>query len=129
MGPIERIHAQGQFKGDVPLSSATRIGDFVFVSGIPGFDSSGLIAVDDFAAQMRQAMENVTLVLQAVGATWDRVVKVNVLLVRSRDVADMNRIYSRYFAAGTYPARTTAIVLALPRPEFLVEIECQAMLG
>ena len=62
------------------------------------------------------------------GAGWDRVVKVNILLTRTTDFAEMNRIYSTYFLNGTYPARTTAIVASLPNPDFLLEIECQAVL-
>ena len=58
---------------------------------------------------------------------WDRVVRVRVLLTRSSDFAEMNRIYAPYFAAGGYPARTTAIVSSLPQPGFLVEIECDAL--
>jgi 2-iminobutanoate/2-iminopropanoate deaminase len=37
----------------------------------------------------------------------------------------MNETYKTYFAAGTYPARTT-IEATLAREELLVEIECVA---
>jgi 2-iminobutanoate/2-iminopropanoate deaminase len=40
----------------------------------------------------------------------------------------MNRIYASYFAVGKFPARTTCYVNALPQPDFLVEIECEAVL-
>ena len=33
-----------------PLSYATRVGDLLFVSGIPGFDDNGQLS-DDFATQ------------------------------------------------------------------------------
>jgi enamine deaminase RidA (YjgF/YER057c/UK114 family) len=41
----------------------------------------------------------------------------------------MNRIYAAHFPDGKYPARTTAIVYSLPRPNFLLEIECVAVLA
>jgi enamine deaminase RidA (YjgF/YER057c/UK114 family) len=74
-------------------------------------------------------MENVTATLAAAGADWTRVAKVNVFLTRREDFAEMNRIYARYFPDGNYPARTTAIVVALPQPDFLLEIECVAVLA
>jgi 2-iminobutanoate/2-iminopropanoate deaminase len=55
-------------------------------------------------------------------------VKTNVLLVRIANLGEMNRMYSSYFPEGKYPARTTVAVAALPDPDFLVEIECEAVL-
>ncbi len=126
--PLEYIRPAGHFKGDVPLSPAVRVGKFVFVSGTPAFNQSGRLAVGDFTAQMKQVMENLTGILKASGAGWERVVKVNVMLTRREDFAEMNRIYSAYFPTGHYPARTTAILCALPQPDFLLEIECEAVL-
>ena len=77
---------------------------------------------------MTQVMENISRILTTAGAGWDCVMKVNVLLTRRQDFAAMNEIYARYFQNGLYPARTTAIVLGLPNPDFLVEIECQAVI-
>jgi 2-iminobutanoate/2-iminopropanoate deaminase len=112
----------------IPVSQAVKVGKFVFVSGTPAYDSNGKLAVGDFHAQMKQVMENLTATLKGSGASLDRVVKTNVLLVRSGDFAEMNRIYSTYFSDGKYPARTTSIVAGLPHPDFLLEIDCEAVL-
>ena len=125
---LDYIAPANLFRRNLPLSPAVRIGKLVFVSGVPPFDEYGAIATGCFPAQMRQVMENVTQVLRATGAGWERVVKINVLLTRNQDFAEMNRIYSSYFPGGQYPARTTAIVTSLPHRDFLVEIECQAVL-
>jgi len=77
---------------------------------------------------MKQVMENMTTVLQAAGTSWPRVVKTNVLLMRSGDFGEMNRIYASYFPDGKFPARTTVVVAGLPHPDFLLEIECEALL-
>ena len=111
----------------IPVSQAVKVAKFVFVSGTPAFDGSGKLAVGDFPAQMKQVMDNMTAILKASGAGWDRVVKTNVLLMRPGDFAEMNRIYATYFADGKYPARTTVIVAGLPHPDFLLEIECEAL--
>jgi 2-iminobutanoate/2-iminopropanoate deaminase len=113
---------------DIPVSSAVKSGKTVFVSGMPGFDGSGKLAVGDFPAQMKQVMDNLTGVLKAAGTDWSRVVKTNVTLRRASDFTDMNRIYGSYFPDGKYPARTTVIVAGLPHPDFLLEIECEALL-
>jgi reactive intermediate/imine deaminase len=124
--PLEYI---GKPVRGIPVSGAVKAGKFVFVSGTPAFDSNGKLAVGDFPAQMKQVMENLTAILKASGADWDRVVKTNVMLTRGSDFADMNRIYSGYFPNGTYPARTTVVAAGLPHPDFLLEIECEAVLG
>ena len=43
---------------------------------------------------MKQAMDNVTAVLKSAGTGWESVAKVNVILIRREDFADMNRIYA-----------------------------------
>ena len=112
----------------VPVSPAVRVGKLLFVSGTPAFDKNGKLAVGDFPAQMKQVMENIAGILAASGTGWERVAKVSVFLTRQQDFAEMNRVYSTYFPSGHYPARTTVIVSALPHPDFLLEIECEALL-
>ena len=122
--PLEYI---GKPVRGIPVSQAVKVAKFVFVSGTPAFDGNGKLAVGDFPAQMKQVMDNLTATLKASGAGWDRVVKANVLLMRTGDFAEMNRIYATYFADGKYPARTTVVVAGLPHPDFLLEIECEAL--
>jgi 2-iminobutanoate/2-iminopropanoate deaminase len=109
----------------IPVSSAVKVGNLIFVSGTPAY-KDGKIAVGDFTAQMKQVMENIAATLKSTGTSWDRVVKTNVMLTRSADFDDMNKIYATYFSEGKYPARTTVVVAGLPSPDFLLEIECEA---
>jgi enamine deaminase RidA (YjgF/YER057c/UK114 family) len=62
------------------------------------------------------------------GATSSDLVKVNVLLTRAADVADMNALYASAFGPAPYPARTTCVVQALPDAKMLIEIEGVAAL-
>ena len=112
----------------IPVSSAVKVGKMLFVSGMPAFGPGGKLAVGDFSSQMKQVMDNLTGVLKSSGASWNRVVKTTVYLTRFEDFAEMNRIYASYFGTGNYPARTTVVVSALPHPNFLLEIECEAVL-
>ena len=110
-----------------PLSFATRVGDLLFISGIPGFDANGALP-DGFEAQFANVVINIKRVLDEAGATFRDLVKVNVLLTRASDVATMNALYAGAFGPAPYPARTTCVVLALPNPQMLIEIEGVAAL-
>ena len=111
-----------------PLSFATRVGDLLFVSGIPGFDDKGVLA-EGFEAQFGFVVANIKRVLDEAGATFRDLVKVNVLLTWASDVATMNVLYAPAFGPAPYPARTTCVVAALPDPKMLIEIECVASLA
>jgi double-stranded uracil-DNA glycosylase len=108
-----------------PLSFAARSGDLLFVSGIPGFDAQGALP-DTFEAQFANVVTNIKRILTEAGITMRDLVKVNVLLTRASDVARMNELYASAFGPAPYPARTTCVVVALPNPAMLIEIECVA---
>jgi 2-iminobutanoate/2-iminopropanoate deaminase len=126
-GSAQQLEYLGRSVRNVPVSSVVKVGKMIFVAGTPGF-KDGKIAIGDFAAQMKQSMDIIADQLRSTGAGWDRVVKTTVMLVRREDFGEMNRIYGGYFPAGKYPARTTAIVAGLPSADFLVEVECEAVL-
>jgi enamine deaminase RidA (YjgF/YER057c/UK114 family) len=111
-----------------PLSFATRTGDLLFVSSIPGFDDKGALP-DSFEAQFGNVVTNIKRILDEAGATFRDLVKVNVLLTRASDVSTMNVLYAPAFGPAPYPARTTCVVEALPDPKMLIEIECVASLA
>ena len=127
MAPIQHFAAPAGLKAP-PLSFATRVGDLLFVSGIPGFDEKGALA-DGFEAQFGFVVRNIKRVLDEAGAGFRDLVKVNVLLTRASDVAAMNALYAGAFGPPPYPARTTCVVQALPDPAMLIEIECIASLA
>jgi 2-iminobutanoate/2-iminopropanoate deaminase len=111
-----------------PLSFATRVGDLLFISGIPGFDDKGLLP-ETFEAQFANVVTNIKRVLAEAGATLRDLAKCNVLLTRASDVATMNALYAGAFGPAPYPARTTCVVHALPDPRMLIEIEAVAQLA
>ena len=111
-----------------PLSFATRVGDLLFISGIPGFDEIRALP-DGFEAQFGNVVTNIKRVLDEAGGTFRDLAKVNVLLTRASDVATMNVLYDSAFGPAPYPARTTCVVQALPDPKMLIEIEAVASLA
>jgi len=111
-----------------PLSFAARTGDLLYISGIPGFDANGALP-EGFEAQFANVVTNIRRILDEAGASFRDVVKFNVLLTRAADVATMNRLYAEAFGPAPYPARTTCVVVALPDPKMLIEIEGVAQLS
>ena len=124
--PIQHFPPPAGIKSP-PLSFATRVGDLLFISGIPGFDDKGALP-DTFEAQFGNVVSNIKRILDEAGATFPDLVKVNVLLTRAADVATMNVLYAGAFGPTPYPARTTCVVAALPDPKMLIEIEGVAQL-
>lgn len=127
MPPIQHFAPPAGIKAP-PLSFAAKVGDLLFVSGIPGFDDSGGLP-DGFEAQFGNVLKNIQRVLDEAGANFRDLVKVNVLLTRASDVATMNALYAKAFGPAPYPARTTCVVAALPDPKMLIEIEGVASLS
>src|SRR5260370_9174245 len=105
-----------------PLSFATRVGDLLFVSGIPGFDENGALP-DSFEAQFGFVVRNIKRVLDEAGASFRDLVKVNVLLTRASDVGPMNALYAGAFGPPPYPPPTTCVVHRLPNPTILIVID------
>lgn len=110
---------------------AKRVGDLLFLSGIgprvrgskniPGvaLDAEGKVASYDIETQCRAVFENVRLVLEDAGASWNDIVDVTVFLTDMKnDFPIYNRIYPEYFAGPgkPNPTRTTVEVGALPTP-------------
>lgn len=108
-----------------PYSQAIRAGNLVFAAGQLGADPTSGELAEGVAAQADRALLNLAAVLDAAGASLDRVVKTTVFLSDMASFATVNEAYARHFSAP-YPARSTVAVRELPRGG-LVEIECIAI--
>ncbi len=105
-----------------PYSQAIQAGAFLFCSGqIPIDPTTGKLCSDDFEAQTKQVLANVTAVLAAAGLTPRDVVKSTVFLKDMADFPKLNPLYEAAFAPHK-PARSTVQVAKLPL-DSRVEIE------
>jgi 2-aminomuconate deaminase len=110
---------------------AKRVGNLLFLSGIgprkrgskeiPGvnLDPVGNVASYDIETQCRAVFENVRLVLEDSGASWNHIVDVTVFLTNmKKDFPIYNKLYAQYFSGEgkPNPTRTTIEVGALPTP-------------
>jgi 2-aminomuconate deaminase len=122
---------------------AKRVGNLLFLSGIGprvrGSDEIPGVTLDvnreilgyDIEKQCHAVFENVRLVLEDAGASWNDIVDVQVFLTNMKqDFPIFNRIYPSYFAGEgkPNPTRTTVEVGALPTP-IAIELKVIASLG
>lgn len=110
-----------------PLSAAVAYGGLLYISGLPGRDADGRIP-SEFAAQFENVVELMQALLHQAGAGMGDLLETTVLLTRSIDLPEMNRLYADAFGPAPYPARTASIVAALPHPDLLIEIRGTARL-
>jgi 2-aminomuconate deaminase len=120
---------------------ARRVGNLLFLSGVgprvagsdandssvPGLklDHNGNFIEFDFEAQCRSVFENVRIILEASGSSWDQLVDVTVFLVNmKRDFHTYNKLYAEYFKENL-PCRTTVEISSLPTP-IAIELKCIA---
>jgi reactive intermediate/imine deaminase len=110
----------------VVVAPADRI---VFVSGQVPLDADGtLVGAGDAAAQARQVFENLSTALEAAGASWSNVVKLNFFVRDVREMPAVRTIRDQYVDAGRAPASTLVEVSRLFRDDVLVEVDAVAVL-
>jgi len=82
-------------KWGAPVSTCTRAGNMVFVSGMPPFDpETGEILVHaPFERQVELILEQVKKALEAAGSDLDHVLKCNVLCISADRFKAFNEVY------------------------------------
>lgn len=109
-----------------PYSQGVRAGDFVFTAGqIALVPETGKLVGESVEEQTRQAMENLTGVLEAAGSSLDKIVKTTIFVTDLGDFGKVNQVYGSFFVVEP-PARSTVQVAALPAGA-KVEIEAVAI--
>lgn len=130
MSEIRRLRVPSHLPEPIShYADGVRAGDWLYLSGMLALDASGkLVGGDDAAAQTERIFQNLAAVLEAGGAGFDAVVKVNVYLRRIGDRAAINEVRRKYFGESR-PASTLVEVSAFVIPEALVEIDAVAYVG
>jgi reactive intermediate/imine deaminase len=114
------VHQPGTY------SHAVRAGNTIYVAGQVAWDEQRRVVPGGFEAQAVQAMENLKRVLEAAGASFKDVVKVNTYIKNLDDLSKYREIRERYFRPP-FPASTLVQILSLATPELLIEIEVVAV--
>ena len=108
-------------------SHAIKVGNTIYVAGQVGIGEDSKVVDGGFEAQAKQALENLKRVLEASGASFKDVVKLNTY-VTTMEFMPVYRELRRSYFGDHYPASTLIQVAGLALPEFLIEIEAVAVI-
>lgn len=130
--PVEYINPEGMYKSPIfsqgiILPANARI---LLIGGQNGVDAQGqVVSKGDVAKQTEQALANMVKVLETAGASVKDLVKVTILLHQDADLQAAFAAWMKVWGNNTNPPTVTAHrVTALTNPDFLIEIEAQAVL-
>ena len=112
-----------------PISDVVQVGNTLYLSGqlgmVPG---TGKLASGGIEVESRQAMDNIQRILKSHGYEMRDVVKCTVFLADVAEFGQFNEVYTRYFEADRYPARSALGGISMVK-DARVEVECLAAKG
>ena len=113
---------------DNDLSMVVRAGNHIFLRGQVGQDLRGnMVGIGDPAKQAEQAMRNVKQLLEEAGSKLAHICKITVYITDRAYREPVYREIGRWLK-GVYPCSTGLIVQGLARPEWVMEIDVEAVI-
>ncbi|MCR4955754.1 MAG: RidA family protein [Lachnospiraceae bacterium] len=108
-----------------PYSQAIEVNGMVYTSGVIPVDPATGAIPEGSAAQAKQALTNLSNLLQAAGTDMDHVIKTTVFIKEMNDFGAINEVYATYFTKD-FPTRSCVEVARLPK-DVMLEIEAIAL--
>lgn len=129
--PLTHISAPD---GVAPSSGYTHVvvgsGQVAAIAGQMPFDvGGGLVGEDDPAAQARQVFTNMRGCLAAAGCTFDDLIKLTYYVTDIAHVPAILAVRDEFIDTERPPASTVVQVVALYRPELLLEVDAMALVA
>jgi len=125
----ENFSSGAPFEEKAGYSRAVRVGNMVFVGGTTTTNSRGEVeGIGDAYQQTQIILQKIEEVLKRAGAKMSNVVRIRFYVTDISRGQDYLRAYSEWFK-DIRPVITMAEVKALARPDHLVEIEADAVIG
>ncbi|QDZ10873.1 RidA family protein [Devosia ginsengisoli] len=130
--PIEHINPDGMYKSPVfsqgiILPANARL---LLIGGQNGVNEKGeIVGKGDVVAQTRQALDNLQMVLSAAGGRLEDLVKTTIIMQQDIDLGAAFGVWMGVWGQRPNPPTVTGFrVPGLANPDFLIEIEAQAIL-
>ena len=102
-------------------------GRIIYVAGQVSMDRSGkLVGEGDMRAQAQQTFENLKAALEASGAKFENVVKLNYYVLDVSQLPAVREVRDKFVNTANPPASTAVEVKRLFREGFLIEVEAVA---
>ena len=116
-------------RGSYSLVNTAQPGRMVFIAGQTASDHDGkVVGVGDAKAQTRFILGKIQRAVEAAGGTINDVVALNVFTTDVRNPRDINAT-RREVLGSNFPTSTMVQVVALARPELLLEINAVAVIA
>ena len=129
MAARKNISSGSPYEPIIGFSRAVRLGDVIAVGGTAPIGPDGkTVGVGDPAAQTRRCIEIAKAALEEAGAGLADVVRTRIMITRREDWEAVGRAHGEAFGA-IQPASTMVVVGSFLDPDWLVEIEFDAVLG
>lgn len=113
---------------DNDLSMVVKAGNHIFLRGQTAMALDGSIkGIGDPAAQAENAMECAEILLKEAGASLKDVCKITIYITEREYREPVYRVVGRWLK-GVYPVSTGLIVKGLAKPEYLMEIDIDAVI-
>jgi enamine deaminase RidA (YjgF/YER057c/UK114 family) len=124
-----RVSSGRAIEDEYAYSRAVRMGERVFISGTTALNPAGDVdAKGDLYGQTRRIMETIFRALEQAGGTREDLVYTKTFLTTLDGASDYTRAWLE--ALGhVRPVSTLLLVPALIRPEMLIEVEAEAVVG
>ncbi|MEV8378457.1 RidA family protein [Kribbella sp. NPDC056861] len=130
MSQLSHLNPEGVAPGNGYSHVVTGPGRWVAIAGQVAFDAEGnLVGENDPAAQARQVFANLERCLAAAGATFAEVVKLNFFVTDIAFLPAVRVARDAYIDTANPPASTAVQVVALFRPDALIEVEAYAVVA
>jgi enamine deaminase RidA (YjgF/YER057c/UK114 family) len=121
------VSSGSPYEPKIGISRAVRVGSFITVAGTAPLGPDGrTVGRGDAAAQARRCLEIIAAALEGAGASLAHVVRTRILLTRIDDWQAVAAVHGEFFR-DIRPANTTMQVSRFIDPEWLVEIEADAV--
>ena len=122
------VSSASPYEPIVGFTRAVRAGNFIAVSGTTAGSGGKPVAIGDPAAQTRAIIEVIEKALADLGGSLNDVVRTRIYLVDIAHWEAVGRVHGEFFA-DIRPANSMFQVTAFVRPEWLVEIEADAVVA
>ncbi len=122
------ISTGGKTEEAYGYSRAVRIGNVIKVAGTCAVEDGKPYAPGDAAEQTRKIFAIISSALETAGATLGDIVINRIFLTNIEDSDAVGKVHGEIFGE-VRPACTMLGTSALILPEFLVEIECEAIVS
>ncbi len=123
----QHVFTGSPYESKIGVCRAVRDGRFIAVTGTAPLGPDGkTVGKGDAAAQARRCFEIIASALEQLGSSLSDVIRTRIFLTRIEDWQAVAEIHGELFRE-VRPATTVVQVSAFMEPDWLIEVEADAM--